>query len=94
MRHEVVRVEWTHLGRSGDEVSSGSVSVWPAPALTCVAGNGGVRSSEFMPEGSPFHPGATGEGKTGRVNASEPPMMPRDPKPRRWDGAVGCRAGR
>ena len=33
-------------------MSSGSVSVWPVPALTCVAGNGGVRSSEFMPEGS------------------------------------------
>ncbi len=33
-------------------MSSGSVYVWPVPASTCVAGNGGVRSSEFMPEGS------------------------------------------
>ncbi len=37
-----------------------------------------------MAQGFPFHPEATGPGKTGRVNVSEPPMMPRDPKPRRW----------
>jgi hypothetical protein len=49
----------------------------PVPALTCAAGNGGVRSSEKTPKGPPFRPGATGKGKTGRVNASEPLMMPR-----------------
>ena len=28
-------------------------------------------------EGLLFHPGVTGEGKAGRVNVREPPMMPR-----------------
>ena len=42
----------------------------------------------------PFHPGATGEGKTGRVNVSEPSMMPRYVDPLRWDAEQGCRAGR
>lgn len=28
-------------------------------------------------QGLPYHPVATGEGKTGRVNANEPLMMPR-----------------
>jgi hypothetical protein len=28
-------------------------------------------------QGPSSHPGVTGKGKTGRVNASEPPMMPR-----------------
>src|SRR5436190_20419818 len=49
----------------------------PVSALTCIAGNGGGRSSGFKPKGSPLHPGATGEGKTGRVNVSEPLMTPR-----------------
>jgi hypothetical protein len=33
-------------------------------------------------QGRPFHPGVTGEGKTGRVNNREPSMMSRDEKPR------------
>ena len=36
-----------------------------APPLTCVAGNGGVRSSGKMPKDTRSHPGVTGEGKTG-----------------------------
>jgi len=47
-----------------------------------------------MAQGFPFHPEATGPGKTGRVNVSEPLMMPRDPKPRRWVVSARCRAGR
>jgi hypothetical protein len=35
-------------------------------------------------QGLPFHPEVTGKGKTGRVKSYELPMMPRDPKPRRW----------
>ena len=55
------------------------------PALTCVAGNGGVRSIRGEAQGCPFHPGATGEGKAGRVSASELSLMPRHRNPRRWD---------
>lgn len=33
-------------------------------------------------QGRPFHPGATGKGKTGRVDASEPSLMPRYVEPR------------
>jgi hypothetical protein len=33
-------------------------------------------------------------GKAGRVNVSEPLMMPRHRKPRRWDAAAGVRTGR
>jgi hypothetical protein len=40
-------------------------------------------------EGSLFHPGTTGEGKTGRVNVSEPSMLPRH----RRDPRMGCWSG-
>jgi hypothetical protein len=45
------------------------------------------RGAELREEaqGSLFHPGVTGEGKTGRVNASEPSMMPRYVDLLRWD---------
>src|SRR6266566_6820601 len=49
----------------------------PVSALTCVAGNGGVRSSGFEAQGPLPHPGATGKEKTRRVNVSEPLMTPR-----------------
>lgn len=62
------------------------------PTLTCVAGDGGVRSIRGEAQGRPLHPGATGEGKTGRVSASEFSLMPRHRNPRRWDAAP--RAGR
>jgi hypothetical protein len=48
----------------------------PIPARTCVAGNGGSEL-RVQAQGSPFHPVVTGEGKTGRVNASEPLKKPR-----------------
>ena len=46
------------------------------PVLACVVGNCGVRSPGMKAEALPFHPGATGEGKTGRVNASESSYAP------------------
>ena len=51
------------------------------PALTCVSRSCllGVRSQGISPR-APFRLGEAGEGKTGRVNASEPLMMPRQPK--------------
>jgi hypothetical protein len=51
-----------------------------------------VRSSGFKPKGPGFRPGATGEGKTGRVNNREPLMMSRYHEPR-VDGVAGpgCR---
>jgi hypothetical protein len=48
----------------------------PVPALTCVAGNGRVRSSG-EDQGRLFRPGVTGEGKAGRVNDPESLLMPR-----------------
>ena len=42
-------------------------------------------------QGLPFHPGATGEGKIGRVNVSEALMMPRYRDPRMVEVAPGCR---
>ena len=41
----------------------------------------------------PFHPGTAGEGKTGRVNASESSYASLS-QPRRWDASAGYRAGR
>ena len=40
-------------------------------------------------QGRPFHPGVTGKGKTGRVNVSEPSMMPRYAKLRMMDAKPG-----
>lgn len=54
-----------------DDVAPDECST-PVPALTCVAGNGGVRSSGFKPAGPLLHPVVTGEGKVGRVNAVNP----------------------
>jgi hypothetical protein len=54
----------------------------------------GVKLGE-KPKGLLFHPGATGEGKAGRVNIREPLMMPRDKKPRlvgRYVGVQGLAA--
>lgn len=45
-------------------------------------------------QGLPFHPGATGKRKAGRVNASEPLLMPRHRKPRGWVVGAGSRTGR
>jgi RNA-directed DNA polymerase len=74
----------THVGDSEFRISvRGSV-----PTLTCVAGNGGVRSIRGNAQGRPLHPGATGKGKAGRVNASELSLMPRNRSPRRWDVAL------
>ncbi len=44
----------------------------PTPA--CVAGNGGVRSQGAKSKVSLNHPDKPGEGKAGRMNASEPSM--------------------
>ncbi len=82
----------THVGNSECRISvRGSV-----PTLTCVADNGAVRSIRGNAQGLPLHPGATGKGKAGRVNASELLLMPRNRSPRRWDVAlrVGLAAGK
>jgi hypothetical protein len=48
---------------------------------------------EGQAQGPPFRPGERpGEGKTGRVNVSEPPLMPRDSEPGRRDEDLGGRA--
>jgi hypothetical protein len=44
----------------------------PGPALSCAAGNGGVRSTGESPRASRPIREATGEGQTGRVNRVNP----------------------
>jgi hypothetical protein len=64
VRHEVARVEWIHRLEVDDVEDVAQVRVrWPVPSLTCVAGNGGVRSSGDQAQGLLFHPAATGEGE-------------------------------
>jgi hypothetical protein len=64
VRHEVARVEWIHRLEVDDVEGVARASArWPVPSLTCVAGNGGVRSSGDQAQGSLFHPAATGEGE-------------------------------
>jgi len=72
------------------ELSGGSRSVLDGLSLplTCVAGDGGVRSSGRAPKRRWFHPGGVGEGKTGRVNVSEPLLMAREGEP-----SLACRKG-
>ena len=61
----------------------------PGPALSCAAGNGGVRSSGKSPKGLPSHPGGHRRGADRTGESREPPLMPRN------CGAplVGCRCG-
>jgi hypothetical protein len=78
--------------RSADEVDCvvpGKCSV-PVPARTCVAGDGEVRSSGKCPR-VPVPSGGHRLGKTGRVNVSEPLMMPRYVKPRAMEVTPGFR---
>jgi hypothetical protein len=93
VRHDGARYEWIH--RQEDRCrwcSPGQVSAGPSPALTCVAGNGGVRSSELKPKGSRSIREPQAKGKAGRVNASEPPMTPRyEATLRRWISSGGGR---
>ena len=58
------------------------------PALACVAGNRGVRSPGKCPRAA-VPPGGHRLGKAGRVNVSEPLMMPRQ----FYLPVVGCVAG-
>jgi hypothetical protein len=66
----------------------------PVPALTCVAGHRWVRSSGKKPKRVLFHPGDAGEGKTGRANVSEPPLMTRYPELREMGWRRGAGPGR
>ena len=75
VRREVARIESTR--KTGGRVDM----TWsvlqaraqrPVPTSTCAACEGGVRSSGFKPKDLSFHPGVTGEGKTGRANLCEP----------------------
>ena len=70
VRREVARIEWTTgLEIDGCELSGSSRSVLDglSPALTCAAGDGGVRSSGESRSGARSIRVAAGEGKTGRV---------------------------
>jgi len=62
---------------------------WRAPPVTA-----GCEAQVVRPKGSRSIRGLQVTGKTGRVNVSEPLMMPRHRKPRRWDAAAGTRTCR
>jgi hypothetical protein len=71
VRHEVARLRVdARIGGSADVVSVvPGLCSWPVPTLTCVVGHRSAGSKlGGEAEGRPFHPGATGEGKAGRVN--------------------------
>ncbi len=61
-----MRVDSLIGGRLCRQRSPGRV-LTPGPALSCVAGNSGVRSTGEA-RGFPSHPGITGEGQAGRMN--------------------------
>jgi NTE family protein len=69
-RKSHVRSDDTDWRLIDEGVTRASVE-WPVPALACVMGDRGVRSPGEKPKSFSFHPGMAGEGKTGRVNASE-----------------------
>jgi hypothetical protein len=91
LRHEVAPCEGTRglEGRLCRQRSSGRV-LTPGPALSCAAGNGGVRSTGKRPR-VPVPSGdyRQGAGRTGE--SREPPLMPRDEWPR--DGMCQRGAG-
>jgi hypothetical protein len=62
----------------------------PVPSRTSAAGDGGVRSFGESPR-VPVPSGSHRLGKAGRVNVSEPLMMPRYVKPRVMEAGPGCR---
>ncbi|MCA1681634.1 MAG: hypothetical protein LC700_00375 [Actinobacteria bacterium] len=63
----------------------------PVPALTCVAGDGGVRSSGKKPEGLCSIRGLQARGRPAAVNTSESLYAPlcRIPGRWRWDRGIG-----
>jgi hypothetical protein len=65
----------------------------PVPALACAAGPvcWGAKPREEA-QGPRSIRGAPGEGKAGRVNVSEPLMMPRDVEPGLMEAQPGSRA--
>jgi hypothetical protein len=75
VRHEVAvlpRVN-SQMGGSADAgcVVPGMCSM-PVPTLRCVAGNGGVRSSEIEAEAAAVPPGVVGEGNGRAGDARNP----------------------
>lgn len=77
VRRDVARRERSrHVGGHVDGGVIRSSVRRTVPVLACVVGDRGVRSSEGEPKPFPFHPGTAGEGKAGRVNASESSYAP------------------
>jgi hypothetical protein len=91
VRHEVARDERTRglegrydVGSVVPDQCSRSV-----PTSTGVTGDKDVRSLRRKAQGFPFHPGITGNGKAGRVNASKLPRMLRHVEPRKMESNTG-----
>lgn len=82
-------------GRSwGRRCSFRSVSADLSPAWRASLVTAGCEAQVIRPKGSRSIRELQVTGKAGRVNVSEPLMMPRHRKPRRWDVGVGSRTGR
>ena len=76
MRSHVVSESVDWRSTDVDSVTSGQCSR-PVPTVTCVAGDGWVRSSRES-QGPLLRPGVTGEGKAGHgVTSRKPSRMPR-----------------
>jgi hypothetical protein len=95
VRHEVarLRVDLLLTGGSADveSVIPGLCSK-PVPTLMCVAGDEpeGCEARGRSPRAAvPSGGYRRGEGRTGELR--EPPLMPRESSPRRWDAVTGCR---
>ena len=72
--------------------STRSVLKWPGPTLDVRRCDAGCEA-RGKAEGLLFHPGVTGKGQTGRVNASEPLFdVSLCVSPAGWDVVAGCRS--
>ena len=69
--------------------SSGPVFRGLSPPGRASLVTAGCEAEGFKPKGPRSILGATGEGKTGRMNTSEPLMMRRYPEPRRMEAVAG-----
>jgi hypothetical protein len=78
----------------GRRCSFRSVSVDLSPAWCASLVTAGCEAQVIRPKGSRSIREPQAAGKAGRVNASEPLMMPRHRKPRGWDAAAGPRTRR
>jgi hypothetical protein len=96
VRHEVARVEVLsgYIGMELDDVEREAQvrARWPVPNLTCVAGDGGVRSSGDQARGLLFHPASSWPPPEPNTTTTTDPLADRT-HPRRTPGRPTAGAG-